>query len=138
MPRHLKPISRINSATATRSLSGLDVIVYRKRSAIASGELMVITVAVETASHNHRLSLLAEASCSMLLNTSWICDGAGTGPGQHCAALTSASRAGESFMAVLTKGMCAGQSDSQALSSCSAVLAFVVEGIGSARCTAPG
>jgi hypothetical protein len=56
IPAHLKPISRMYSAISTRSLSGFDVVVYRKSIANDLGEFIVITVAVEIVSHDHRPS----------------------------------------------------------------------------------
>jgi hypothetical protein len=89
MPVHLKPISRMNSAIATRSLSDLDLVMYSKRTAMDLGEFMVITVAVEIVSHGHRLSLRA---------VSWILAGAGVGSFLEPAVLIKAVRVGDSFI----------------------------------------
>jgi hypothetical protein len=72
MTRHLKPISRMNSAVATRSLSGSELVTYWKRAFIEPGASIVIIVAVKIASHIGRPSSLVAASCSAFLIISWI------------------------------------------------------------------
>jgi hypothetical protein len=98
MPVHLKPISRMNSAIATRSLSDFDLVMYSKRTAMDLGEFMVITVAVEIVSHGHRLSLRAVVSRSNLPNISWILTGAEVGSFLEPAVLIKAVRVGDSFI----------------------------------------
>jgi hypothetical protein len=96
-PIHFRPISRINSAIATPSLSGLDVVELWYRAIMDSGEFMVMVAAVEMPSHDGRPSLRSVASCSIRLYTAWILGGAGTGPGRECAALMSDLSVGDSF-----------------------------------------
>ena len=102
---HLRPISRINSAIATPSASGLEVLELWYKASMDSGEFIVIVAAVEMASHDGRPSLRSEASCSIRLYTAWILGGAGTGPGRECAALMSDLSVGDSFdMVVRLRG----------------------------------
>jgi hypothetical protein len=89
MPTHLNPTSRMNSATATLSLSGFTQVVYWKRASIDSGELIVIVVAVRMASHGQRPRPLATASRSALMNISRIPAGAGVGSGRELGASMS-------------------------------------------------
>jgi hypothetical protein len=100
MPVHLKPISRMNSAIATRSLSDFDLVMYSKRTAMDSGEFIVITVAVETVSHDHRLSLRAMASLSNTPNISRMLAGAGVGSFLEPAVLIKDVRVGDSFISM--------------------------------------
>jgi hypothetical protein len=89
MPTHLNPTSRMNSATATLSLSGFTQVVYWKRASIDSGEFIVIVVAVRMASHGQRPRPLATASRSALMNISRIPAGAGVGSGRELGASMS-------------------------------------------------
>ena len=96
-PMHFRPISRMNSAIATPSLSGLAVAELLYRAIIDSGEFIVMVAAVEMPSHDGRPSLRSVASCSIRLYTACILGGAGTGPGRECAALMSDLSVGDSF-----------------------------------------
>ena len=104
IPMHLKPTSRMNSTTVTASISGLDAELSWKRAVIDSGEFIVIVVAVMTASHNQRPSLLASASCPILLKTCRMLGGAGIVPGRASAALMTDLRAGDSFIVTCGDG----------------------------------
>lgn len=66
-PIHLRPISRMNSAVATPSLSGRDWVELLYRAIMDSGEFMVIVAAVDMLSHDGRPSLRSVASLSILL-----------------------------------------------------------------------
>jgi hypothetical protein len=87
----------MNSAIATPSLSGRDLLDALYRATIASGEFMVMVAAVEMPNHDGRPSFRAVASSSILLYTAWILGGAGTGPGRECAALMNDLSVGDSF-----------------------------------------
>lgn len=68
-PIHFKPISRMNSAIATPSFSGFDLLAELYRAVMDSGEFIVMVAAVEMLSHDGRLSFRSVASCSILLYT---------------------------------------------------------------------
>jgi hypothetical protein len=53
----------MNSAVATPSLSGLDVVELLYRAIMDSGEFIVIVAAVDIPSHDGRPSLRSVASC---------------------------------------------------------------------------
>lgn len=64
---HFRPISRMNSAMATFSLSGWDLVEELYNATMDSGEFMVIVAAVEIPSHDGLPSFRAVASSSILL-----------------------------------------------------------------------
>jgi hypothetical protein len=87
----------MNSAIATPSVCGRDVLVELYRAIMDSGEFIVMVAAVEMPSHEGRPSLRSVASSCILWYTAWMRGGAGTGPGRECAALMRDLRAGDSF-----------------------------------------
>ena len=94
---HFSPTSRITSAMATLSLVVLSALAELYSATMESGEFIVMVAAVDSASHDGRPSLCAVASFSIRPYTSWMCRGAGTGPGRACAAFMRAFRPGASF-----------------------------------------
>jgi hypothetical protein len=68
-PMHFRPISRMNSAIATPSLSGRDLLDAMYKATIDSGEFIVMVAAVEMPNHDGRPSFRAVASSSILLYT---------------------------------------------------------------------